>query len=155
LILNFLKLPALQDPNLQLDPSENGFANNSAFTHASFPNWSHCNDNTSKTVFLMLCNVQKDTWFISLDSHHDPPFSGHLFVFTDHQVVVDLFNLNGVRMVFDTMNFEHCMHKNQSAHPHLTPFGFSLHIMKSCVDAFKRLCKRCCFARFGEKGVGY
>ncbi|PLW35338.1 hypothetical protein PCANC_19857 [Puccinia coronata f. sp. avenae] len=155
-LLNSLGMPAYQDPNLNLDPSKNGFASNLAFTHGGFSNRPHRDDDTSKTAFLMLCNIKKDTGLISLNSHLDPAFLGPFFVFPDHQVAVDLRKLNGIcRIVFDAAQFRHCTHNNQPSHPQLTPFGFSLQITQSCVDAFVRLCNGYYSGRLTDRGEEY
>ncbi|PLW41834.1 hypothetical protein PCASD_05566 [Puccinia coronata f. sp. avenae] len=83
-LLNSLGMPAYQDPNLNLDPSKNGFASNLAFTHGGFSNRPHRDDDTSKTAFLMLCNIKKDTGLISLNSHLDPAFLGPFFYLMLH-----------------------------------------------------------------------
>jgi hypothetical protein len=140
MLLTSLGMPGFSDPNLDSSGTETKFANNLSFTRDEFSNQPHCDGDTSKTAFLLLANINRKDGTIVLDGHLDATFTGPFFVFPHYRVAVDLRKLNGIcRVVFDAGQFEHCTHNFQPAHKTLTPFGFSLQITKSCVDAFKRL----------------
>ncbi|EFP83009.1 uncharacterized protein PGTG_09977 [Puccinia graminis f. sp. tritici CRL 75-36-700-3] len=139
-LLTSLGMPHYSDANLNNDDLDHKFASNLAFTRDEFSNKPHCDDDAGATAFLLLTNINKKDGSIALNSHLDPTFIGPFFVFPDHKVAIDLRKLNGIcRVVFDAGQFEHCTHNNQPAHSTLTPFGFSLQISQSCVDAFRRI----------------
>ncbi|EFP91901.1 uncharacterized protein PGTG_17928 [Puccinia graminis f. sp. tritici CRL 75-36-700-3] len=139
-LLTSLGMPHYSDANLNNDNLDHKFASNLAFTRDEFSNKPHCDEDAGATAFLSLTNINKKDGSIALNSHLDPTFIGPFFVFPDHKVAIDLRKLNGIcRVVFDAGQFEHCTHNNQPAHSTLTPFGFSLQISRSCVDAFRRI----------------
>ncbi|KAA1099838.1 hypothetical protein PGT21_022391 [Puccinia graminis f. sp. tritici] len=138
-LLTSLGLPGYCDPNLKRS-NNNCFASNLAFTRDEFSNRPHCDDDKTKTAFLLLSNINREDGTIALTGHKDSTFTGPFFVFPHHRVAIDLRKLNGIcRVVFDAGKFEHCTHNAQPSHPTLTSFGFSLQITKTCVDAFQHI----------------
>ncbi|KAI9602528.1 hypothetical protein H4Q26_001818 [Puccinia striiformis f. sp. tritici PST-130] len=131
-LLTSLKMPSYEDISWTQETSETNFASNLAFTSNEFSNKPHKDNDTSATAFLMLANTRIEDGSISTNNPSHSGFTGPFFVFPDHQVAINLRNLDGIcRVVFAAGKFRHCTLNSQPPHKTLTSFGLSLQICKA------------------------